>query len=114
MTYNPQTPPGLPRIPVHLFEIGQHDLVSPETCPHSTYVVPRGGAGSLKTSVEKDAFGREIQTWIQSKVARHKYLRGGVVVVDVVPKSAAGKILRKELRELARKDLHVTNSHPKL
>ncbi|KAF8507891.1 AMP binding protein [Hysterangium stoloniferum] len=78
------------------------------------YVVPRGGAGSLKTSVEKDAFGREIQTWIQSKVARHKYLRGGVVVVDVVPKSAAGKILRKELRELARKDLHVTNSHPKL
>ncbi|KAF8507895.1 hypothetical protein BU17DRAFT_100190 [Hysterangium stoloniferum] len=41
------------------------------------YVVPRGGAGSLKTSVEKDAFGREIQTWIRSKVARHKYLRGG-------------------------------------
>ncbi|GJJ12620.1 hypothetical protein Clacol_006863 [Clathrus columnatus] len=78
------------------------------------YVVPRGGASLLKTNAEKDAFGREVQTWIQSKVARHKYLRGGVVVVDAIPKSAAGKILRKELRELAKKELHVSGSKPKL
>jgi 4-coumarate--CoA ligase len=43
-----------------------------------------------------------VQKWIQSKVARHKYLRGGVVVVDAIPKSAAGKILRRQLREQAR------------
>jgi 4-coumarate--CoA ligase len=39
------------------------------------------------------------------QVARHKYLRGGVVVVDAIPKSASGKILRKELRERAKKEL---------
>ncbi|KAF8586536.1 AMP binding protein [Ramaria rubella] len=68
------------------------------------YVVPRGGAASLKTAAERENYGREIQSWIRTKVARHKYLRGGVVVVDVIPKSAAGKILRRELRELAKRD----------
>lgn len=52
----------------------------------SAYVVPRGGVASLKTVTQKDELGREVQTWIQSKVARHKYLRGGVVVVDSIPK----------------------------
>lgn len=52
----------------------------------SAYVVPRGGASSLKTKAQKDEFGQQVQTWIQSKVARHKYLRGGVVVIDAIPK----------------------------
>ncbi|KAF7795577.1 hypothetical protein EIP86_006739 [Pleurotus ostreatoroseus] len=51
---------------------------------------------------EHKAFGQEVQEWIKSRVARHKFLRGGVVVVDSVPKSAAGKILRRELRERAK------------
>ncbi|CAL1711282.1 unnamed protein product [Somion occarium] len=50
-------------------------------------------------------FGKEVQKWIQSRVARHKYLRGGVIVIDAIPKSAAGKILRRELRELAKKEI---------
>ncbi len=37
-------------------------------------------------------------------MAPHKYLTGGVVFVDEVPKSAAGKIQRKVLREWARRD----------
>jgi len=44
------------------------------------------------------SFPADVQKWIESRVARHKYLRGGVVVVDTIPKSAAGKILRRELR----------------
>ena len=47
---------------------------------------------------------KEIQTWIQDKVARHKYLTGGVRFVDAVPKSAAGKIQRKIMREWAKTD----------
>lgn len=31
-------------------------------------------------------------------MAQHKRLRGGVVVVEVIPKSPSGKILRKDLR----------------
>jgi 4-coumarate--CoA ligase len=45
-----------------------------------------------------------------NQVARHKYLRGGVVAVDAIPKSAAGKILRKELRERAKKELESGDS----
>lgn len=45
----------------------------------------------------------EIVDWVASKVANHKKLRGGVVFIDAIPKSPSGKILRKELRELAKR-----------
>lgn len=45
----------------------------------------------------------EIVDWVASKVANHKKLRGGVVFIDAVPKSPSGKILRKELRQLAKR-----------
>ncbi|KAF2462984.1 4-coumarate-CoA ligase-like protein [Lindgomyces ingoldianus] len=44
-----------------------------------------------------------VKEWVKRKVAGHKQLRGGVVFVDVIPKSPAGKILRKELRVLAKR-----------
>ncbi|RDL36925.1 Acetyl-CoA synthetase-like protein [Venustampulla echinocandica] len=57
------------------------------------YVVPRKGIEGTK---EKE---RDIMQWIEKKVASHKKLRGGVVFVDDVPKSASGKILRRVLKE---------------
>ncbi|KIP05228.1 hypothetical protein PHLGIDRAFT_30994 [Phlebiopsis gigantea 11061_1 CR5-6] len=62
------------------------------------YVVSKNGLAPHETK----AFGESVQEWIKPRVARHKFLRGGVVVVDVIPKSAAGKILRRELRERAK------------
>lgn len=50
------------------------------------------------------ASAEEIREWIKGRVAKHKYLTGGVVFVDEVPKSAAGKIQRKVLREWAKRD----------
>jgi 4-coumarate--CoA ligase len=41
---------------------------------------------------------------VKRSVASHKWLRGGVVFVDAIPKSASGKILRKDLREMARRE----------
>ena len=46
----------------------------------------------------------EIVQWTAERVARHKRLTGGVVFVKEIPKSAAGKIQRKVLREWAKKD----------
>ncbi|KAK4706193.1 4-coumarate--CoA ligase, partial [Phenoliferia sp. Uapishka_3] len=42
-----------------------------------------------------------IQNFVKGKVAPHKRLRGGVITMDVIPKSPSGKILRKDLRVLA-------------
>jgi acyl-coenzyme A synthetase/AMP-(fatty) acid ligase len=47
---------------------------------------------------------KKIVAWVAERVANHKRLRGGVHVMDVIPKSASGKILRKELRDLAAKE----------
>lgn len=42
---------------------------------------------------------REIQKHVEANKARHKWLKGGVEFVDVIPKSASGKILRRLLRD---------------
>ena len=41
---------------------------------------------------------------MNAKVANHKKLRGGVKFVDAVPKSVSGKILRRVLKEQAKKE----------
>jgi hypothetical protein len=61
-------------------------------------------AKPLKSQAEKDALARKVQKWVETKVARHKFLRGGpsrvsptvvfclsfvsagVVVIDAIPK----------------------------
>ncbi|KAJ3496824.1 hypothetical protein NLJ89_g10432 [Agrocybe chaxingu] len=60
---------------------------------------------TVKTDAQKAAFAQSVVKWIEGKVARHKFLRGGVVLIDVIPKSAAGKILRRELRDRAKEEL---------
>lgn len=54
------------------------------------YIVPQEGK---KPTVE------QIKEFLSEKVSRHKQV-SKVIFIDIIPKSAAGKILRKELREL--------------
>ncbi|KAI0343749.1 AMP binding protein [Trametopsis cervina] len=49
-------------------------------------------------------FAKQVQDWLKPRVARHKELRGGVFLTDIIPKSAAGKILRRELRDRAKNE----------
>ncbi|KAJ3998734.1 AMP binding protein [Lentinula boryana] len=63
------------------------------------YIVPADP--SIKTS----ELVREVQEWVKTKVAKHKFLRGGVIAVQAIPKSASGKILRRHLKEQALKEL---------
>lgn len=48
---------------------------------------------------------REIAQYMANLVARHKRLEGGVAFVDTIPKNPSGKILRKELRERAKREI---------
>ena len=48
-------------------------LLTTDPC-FSAYVVHAKG---LKTDAEKQKFAKEVQRWIETRVAKHKYLRGG-------------------------------------
>lgn len=52
----------------------------------------------------KKITAERIVEWVKGHVAGYKQLRGGVVFLDAVPKSPAGKILRKDLRLLAKRE----------
>ncbi|GAA6027274.1 hypothetical protein JCM8097_002547 [Rhodosporidiobolus ruineniae] len=45
-----------------------------------------------------------IHSWTAGKVAKYKQLRGGIKLVEVIPKSPSGKILRRILRDEAQKE----------
>lgn len=49
--------------------------------------------------LSQNADALEVKRWLDDGVANHKKLRAGVVVLDAVPKSPSGKILRRYLRE---------------
>lgn len=55
----------------------------------------------------------EIQEWIKSKVAKHKWLAGGVTFVDEVPKLASGKIQRKTMKEWSKADAKILQANSK-
>jgi 4-coumarate--CoA ligase len=40
----------------------------------------------LKSDAEKAALSKAIADWVKTKVARHKFLRGGVILIDAIPK----------------------------
>jgi acyl-coenzyme A synthetase/AMP-(fatty) acid ligase len=58
------------------------------------YIVPHDAATA------DDALKKDIENYVASKVAPHKKLRGGVVFIQEIPKSASGKILRKDIVKL--------------
>jgi 4-coumarate--CoA ligase len=62
------------------------------------YIVPAKGYTAGK-ELEK-----EISDWLHPKVAPYKRLRGGIRFIDEIPKSTAGKILRRVLVEQAMKE----------
>lgn len=52
----------------------------------------------------KQISAEEIKSFVAKQVARYKQLRGGVSFIPAIPKSPSGKILRRDLRELAKKE----------
>lgn len=48
---------------------------------------------------------KELVEWVKQRRSRFKWLAGGVEFVDMIPKSASGKVLRRVLREQERERL---------
>jgi acyl-coenzyme A synthetase/AMP-(fatty) acid ligase len=67
--------------------------------------VPDDIAGELPRAyvVKKEGIlltEKDIIEFVDAKVSHHKRLKGGVIFLDVIPKTATGKILRRELKSL--------------
>lgn len=58
----------------------------------------------LKDEFKNKTKEDEIHAHMKEKVAKHKQLVGGIVFVDEVPKLQSGKIMRKVVKEWARRD----------
>ncbi|EON67361.1 hypothetical protein W97_06614 [Coniosporium apollinis CBS 100218] len=58
----------------------------------------------LKDTAKGSLTEERIHAWMKEKVAKHKQLVGGIMFVDEVPKLASGKIMRKIIREWAKRD----------
>jgi 4-coumarate--CoA ligase len=63
------------------------------------YVVRKGGMAAVR-----EGEGEEMVRWLAERLAPHKRLRGGVKFVDSIPKSPTGKILRRIVRDAAKKE----------
>jgi acyl-coenzyme A synthetase/AMP-(fatty) acid ligase len=59
------------------------------------FVVKAPGAIEDSDAVLK----RDIAKHVEKHKSNHKWLRGGVEFIDIVPKSPSGKILRRMLRD---------------
>ena len=55
-----------------------------------------------------------IKDYVKKNAAQYKQLRGGVVWLEAIPKTASGKILRKDLREMAQREAATGSVRAKL
>lgn len=74
----------------------------PEVADAAVVGVPHGFSGEAPKAFvvpkNKNAKAAEIEKYVNSKVADYKKLRGGVVFIEDIPKTASGKILRRHLK----------------
>lgn len=77
--------------------VGVYSAQRATELPRAVVVLADGYNGDEK--MEED-----LKHWIHERVAPHKRLRGGVRFVRTIPKSNAGKLLRRVLAEQARKE----------
>jgi 4-coumarate--CoA ligase len=73
--------------------------------------VPAGNEGSemprayVVVKPGSQLIEEEVQNHIKERLAGYKQLTGGVRFVDSIPKNASGKILKKDLKAIATKEM---------
>ncbi|KAK2707183.1 hypothetical protein QYM36_015012 [Artemia franciscana] len=82
----------------------------PEVVDAAVVGVPDATSGELPRAYivkrkDSNVTANQIADYIAENVAPFKKLRGGVVFTDIIPRSASGKILRRELKAKMMKEL---------
>ena len=91
-------------------ELESHLLTHPAVADCAVIPAPDDAAGEVPKAfvVKSSTVGledndrmikRDIAKYVEKHKARHKWLKGGVEFIDVIPKSPSGKILRRLLRD---------------
>jgi acyl-coenzyme A synthetase/AMP-(fatty) acid ligase len=91
-------------------ELEAHLLTHPAVADCAVIPCPDEAAGEVPKAyvVKSPSIGleendrmtiRNIQKHVEDCKSRHKWLKGGVEFIDVIPKSPSGKILRRLLRD---------------
>lgn len=68
---------------------------------------------ALKEEFKKKITAADIHRHMKIKVAKHKQLVGGIMFVDEVPKLQSGKIMRKVVKDWAKRDAEEMNRQAK-
>jgi 4-coumarate--CoA ligase len=87
--------------------VGVWDKERQTELPRAYVVVAKGFVAGRELEMD-------VKEWLARKVAPYKRLRGGIRFVDAIPKSAAGKVLRKVLVEQAKNEEEGKRLGPKL
>lgn len=74
-------------------------MVSPSLAPPHSPAHP-SPLVKITPGLDASATASELIDFVKGKTSPQKHLRGGVRVLDAVPVSPSGKVLRKELRKL--------------
>lgn len=69
-----------------------------EKIPRAWVVLSATGKDSKK-GWGKEKVIKELDRWHKANLSKYKWLRGGIEVVDEIPKSPTGKVLRRVLQE---------------
>ncbi|KAL1964906.1 hypothetical protein VTN77DRAFT_6259 [Rasamsonia byssochlamydoides] len=89
-------------------ELEAHLLTHPGVADAAVIPVPDEAAGevpkafivrSSSATTDTAELIRDVTAYVEQHKARYKWLKGGVEVVDTIPKSPSGKILRRLLRD---------------
>jgi len=76
----------------------------PDKLPHAWVVLSAAGK-----KLGKDQVLKILDTWHRDNLSKHKHLRGGMEVIDKIPKSPTGKTLRRILQVEYEKKSKQTN-----
>ncbi|KAL2269310.1 hypothetical protein VTJ83DRAFT_1494, partial [Remersonia thermophila] len=76
--------------------VGVYDAGEATEYPRA-FVVPRAGMATM-TPAQLQALAKELKELVEKRTTRYKWLVGGIVFVDQIPKSPSGKILRRVLK----------------